>query len=427
MQPQSERDQAIQKLGELIEKIRIATLTTITEDGRLWSRPITTQRAKFDGDLWFITKRGSPKVQEVRRHPRVSLSYVRTEDNTYVCLSGTAEVLSNVKKAEELWDPSYLSWFPGGPGDPSLVLIRVSVERAEYWEAPALTWPFEAGFVALGPEQRDNPMFHAKISISRKLNPEASAVFTPARFGAVLFDLDGVLTSTARVHAACWKQTFDDFLQTRSARTGEPFRPFDVEDDYKRYVDGKPRYDGVRSFLASRSITLPEGTPDSPPDEESVCGVGNRKDELVKQAIRAGKAETYPNSIAFVRWVRGLGLKTAVVSSSRNCTEVLQAVGIEELFEARVDGVVVDHLHLPGKPAPDTYLHAAELVGVTPPRAVVVEDAIAGVQAGRAGGFGLVVGVDRGGGAEGLRQNGADLVVSDLGELLDKPEGGHPR
>ncbi|AUX30306.1 MULTISPECIES: beta-phosphoglucomutase family hydrolase [Sorangium] len=249
-----------------------------------------------------------------------------------------------------------------------------------------------------------------------------AGVLKPARFDAVLFDLDGVLTSTARVHAAAWKQMFDDYLRSRSLLTGEAFRPFDLNADYKQYVDGKPRYDGVRSFLASRAIALPEGTPASPPDEQSVCGLGNRKDELVKQAIHDGRVHTYPGAIAMVRWVRRLGLKVAVVSSSRNCAEILRATGIEELFDARVDGEVVEQLHLPGKPAPDTYLWAAERLDAAPSRAVVVEDAIAGVQAGRAGGFGLVVGVDRGGSAEMLRKNGADLVVTDLGELVGEHE-----
>lgn len=250
-------------------------------------------------------------------------------------------------------------------------------------------------------------------------------LFTSKRFDAILFDLDGVLTSTAHIHATCWKKMFDEFLQGRSKRTGEPFRPFDIEDDYKQYVDGKPRYDGVRSFLKSRNIDLPEGSPDSPPDEKSVCGLGNWKDQLVKKEIHAGKVKTYPGSIDFVRWIRGLGIKTAVVSSSRNCLEVLRAVKIEDLFDTRVDGNVVSDLDLPGKPAPDTYLHAAKLLGVPPSRAVVVEDAIAGVQAGGAGDFGLVIGVNRDHGAEKLQQNGAGLVVSDLGELLDEQDGGN--
>ncbi len=163
MSPHTEREQAIRKLAELIGQIRIAMLTTVTEEGALWSRPITTQRARFDGDLWLLTKLESPKARKVRQHRQVSLSFVRPEQNVYVSVSGTAELVSDPKKAEELWDPSYQCWFPGGPSDPHLALIRVSVERAEYWDAPALTWPFVAGFVVLAPEQRDNPEFHARI------------------------------------------------------------------------------------------------------------------------------------------------------------------------------------------------------------------------------------------------------------------------
>jgi len=256
-------------------------------------------------------------------------------------------------------------------------------------------------------------------------NDETGApVFNAADFGAVLFDLDGVLTSTAKIHASCWKQTFDNFLKSRSAHSGEPFQPFDANSDYKTYVDGKSRYDGVQSFLDSRGISLPQGDPDSPPEELSVCGLGNRKDQLVEQAIRAGQAKTYPGSIAFVRWVREQGLKTAVVSSSHHCANVLRATGIENLFEARVDGQAVDDLQLPGKPAPDIYLHAARLLDVVPGRAVVVEDAEAGVEAGQAGGFALVVGVNRGGSSQVLRQHGADRVVSDLAELIPKNVGG---
>ena len=243
-------------------------------------------------------------------------------------------------------------------------------------------------------------------------------IFTQGKFEAVLFDLDGVLTATARIHATCWKQMFDDFLQSRSHSLNESYRPFGIITDYKQYVDGKTRHDGVRDFLASRGINLPEGTKDSPPAEESVYGLGNRKDSLVKQAIHAGRVETYPGAIDLVRWLRKVGLKTAVVSSSRNCAEVLRAVGIERLFEVRVDGEDVDRLHLPGKPAPDTYLRAALLLNAPPSRAVVIEDAIAGVKAGRAGGFGLVIGVDSGGSAEALRENGAEVVVSNLGDLI---------
>ncbi|MGH2843326.1 MAG: HAD family hydrolase [Solirubrobacteraceae bacterium] len=241
----------------------------------------------------------------------------------------------------------------------------------------------------------------------------------------MLFDLDGVLTSTAEVHARCWKQTFDAFLRARSARLNEPFRPFDADADYKRFVDGRPHYDGVRCFLDSRGIDLPQGTPSSPPEGESICGLGNRKDELVRRALRNGEAKAYPGSVAFVRRIRSLGLKSAVVSSSHHCAEVLTSTGIESLFDAQVDGAVADRLHLPGKPAPDTYLHAAKLLSVPPEQAVVIEDATAGVRAGRAGGFGLVIGVDRGGNAEQLREGGADWVVSDPGELVSgRQQGG---
>jgi beta-phosphoglucomutase family hydrolase len=242
---------------------------------------------------------------------------------------------------------------------------------------------------------------------------------TPDRFDAVLFDLDGVLTSTARIHALCWKTMFDEFLSRRATETGGPFRPFDIETDYKRYVDGKPRYDGVRSFLASRNISLPGGAPTDPLTADTVCGLGNRKDEMVKAAIDGGEVEPYPGSVALVRRLRDRGMRTAVVSSSNNCEEVLRAAGILDLFDARVDGVVASKLKLPGKPAPETFLKAAEMLGASPARAVVVEDAIAGVQAGRAGGFGLVVGVDREGDGDTLRAHGADIVVADLAELLD--------
>jgi beta-phosphoglucomutase-like phosphatase (HAD superfamily) len=183
---------------------------------------------------------------------------------------------------------------------------------------------------------------------------------TRDHFDAVLFDLDGVLTSTAKIHAACWKAMFDNFLLRRSAAGKEPFRPFDVEADYKRYVDGKLRYEGVRSFLASRDISLPEGTPEDLPTGDTVCGLGNRKDELVKAALDRGEVEPYPGSVALVRRLREQGLRTAVVSSSNNCEQVLRAAGILDLFEVRVDGLVASQLHLPGKPAPDMFLAAAQ-------------------------------------------------------------------
>ncbi|MGE3809842.1 MAG: HAD family hydrolase [Gemmataceae bacterium] len=238
------------------------------------------------------------------------------------------------------------------------------------------------------------------------------------RFDAVLFDLDGVLTSTAKIHAACWKSMFDDYLQGHAARSGQPFVPFDIENDYKPYVDGKPRYDGVRSFLESRNITLPAGSPEDAPAVESICGLGNRKDELVKEAIAAGKVEAYPGSVALVQSLRATKMRLAVVSSSNNCREVLEAAHMLELFDARVDGLIATEQKLRGKPEPDTFLYAARLLGVAPERGVVVEDAQAGVAAGQAGGFGLVVGVDRGGNAAALREHGAHIVVADLAELV---------
>jgi beta-phosphoglucomutase family hydrolase len=239
----------------------------------------------------------------------------------------------------------------------------------------------------------------------------------PAGIRACLFDLDGVLTPTALVHAKAWKRTFDAYLRKRAGRTGEPFEPFDSAADYERYVDGKPRYDGVRSFLASRGIELPEGTPADPPGAETVCGLGNRKDELVVDLLRQG-VEPYPGSVRYVRAVRDAGLHRAVVSASVHCREVLEAAGIADLCEVRIDGIVAAERRLKGKPAPDTFLAAAEALGVPPAAAAVFEDALAGVEAGRAGRFGFVVGVDRVGQAEALREHGADVVVSDLAELL---------
>jgi beta-phosphoglucomutase family hydrolase len=235
-----------------------------------------------------------------------------------------------------------------------------------------------------------------------------------------LFDLDGVLTQTAKVHAAAWKEMFDDYLQERARRTGEPFVPFDPVADYDEYVDGKPRADGTRSFLESRGITLPEGSDHDPPDAETVHGLGNRKNEIVLRKIREDGVEAYPGSVRYVQAVKAAGLPRAVVSSSANARDVLIAAGIEDLFDARIDGVVADREHLRGKPAPDTFLAGARALGLKPTTATVFEDAQAGVAAGRAGGFGFVVGVDRVGQAEALKQHGADIVVTDLAELLDR-------
>jgi beta-phosphoglucomutase family hydrolase len=242
---------------------------------------------------------------------------------------------------------------------------------------------------------------------------------TRERFDAVLFDLDGVLTETATVHAACWKRLFDEFLRERSDRTGEPFRPFDPEADYLSHVDGKPREDGVRDFLKSRGIELPDGAPDDPPGTDTVRGLGNRKDQLVNEILESRGVEAYAGSAELVRALRAAGFGTAVVSSSRNCRAVLEAASIADLFDVRVDGEVAAQLGLPGKPRPDTFLAAARDLGVDPERAVVFEDAISGVQAARDGGFGLVIGVARHGDPEELRRNGADLVVDDLAELLE--------
>jgi beta-phosphoglucomutase family hydrolase len=238
----------------------------------------------------------------------------------------------------------------------------------------------------------------------------------------LLFDLDGVLTKTATVHAAAWKQMFDEFLRARAQASGEQFVPFDEHDDYDRYVDGRPRNDGTRTFLASRGITLPEGSPDDPPTAPTVHGLSNRKNELVQRKIRSDGVETYSGSVEFVRAARTAGYSTAVVSSSANTKDVLAVTGLTDLFDARIDGAVAIERHLPGKPAPDTFLAGAAALGVPPSEAVVFEDALAGVEAGRAGHFGLVVGVDRVGQAAALREHGADVVVSDLSELLASQE-----
>jgi beta-phosphoglucomutase family hydrolase len=236
-----------------------------------------------------------------------------------------------------------------------------------------------------------------------------------------LFDLDGVLTETATVHAAAWKEMFDAYLRKKAARGGEKFVPFDIEADYGEYVDGKPRSDGVRSFLASRAIELPEGDADDPPSAETISGLGNRKNEIVLRKIREDGVEAYEGSVRYLEAARKAGLHRAVVSSSTNCRDVLAAAGIEEFFEARIDGVVAEREHLKGKPAPDTFLAAARALDVPPERAAVFEDALAGVAAGRAGHFGCVVGVDRVGHSEGLREHGAMVVVRDLAELLERP------
>jgi beta-phosphoglucomutase family hydrolase len=242
----------------------------------------------------------------------------------------------------------------------------------------------------------------------------------PPHVTACLFDLDGVLTQTALVHNAAWKQMFDSFLQAWSERHGQPYVPFDSGADYHQYVDGRPRADGVRTFLASRGITLPEGSPDDGTDAETVNGLGNRKNVLVLEKIAAGAVQVYPGSVDYLRAAKEEGLRRAVVSASANCKDVLEAAGIADLMEERVDGVVAREQNLPGKPAPDTFLYAARLLDTPPENCAVFEDALAGVAAGRAGNFGIVVGVDRVGQAEALSANGADIVVQDLSDLLTR-------
>jgi beta-phosphoglucomutase family hydrolase len=244
----------------------------------------------------------------------------------------------------------------------------------------------------------------------------------PDAISACLFDLDGVLTQTAKIHAQAWKEMFDDFLREWSERTGEPFDDFDRPTDYDEYVDGKPRLDGVRSFLQSRGIELPMGAPHDPPDAETIHALGIRKNELVLELIRKQGVEPYEGSVRFAEAARDQGLRRAVVSSSTNCEDVLKAAGIDHLFEARVDGIVAERDGLAGKPAPDTFLAGARLLGAAPESSAVFEDALAGVEAGRAGAFGWVVGVDRTGQADALNRRGADVVVQDLAELLDEAD-----
>jgi len=244
-------------------------------------------------------------------------------------------------------------------------------------------------------------------------------------YDAVLFDLDGVVTKTAKVHAASWKELFDAYLSERSARIGEPFEPFDIASDYQEYVDGKPRYEGVRSFLESRGITLPYGTPDDPPDKITVCGLGNRKNELFHEHLESSGVETYEHAVELLHRLKASGFKTAVVSSSKNCVAVLKAANLSDIFDARVDGVTSARLGLKGKPDPDTFLEAARKLGVAPDRAIVIEDAVSGVEAGRRGNFGCVIGVDRVGHAGALKESGADLVVSDLSQIAVNGEGGN--
>jgi beta-phosphoglucomutase family hydrolase len=240
----------------------------------------------------------------------------------------------------------------------------------------------------------------------------------PDAVTACLFDMDGVITQTAKVHDAAWKEMFDEFLRDWSAARNEPFKPFDPVDDYDEYVDGKPRTEGVRSFLESRGIELPEGQESDKPGTPTLNGLGNKKNELFTVVLKRDGVQAYEGSVRYVKAAREAGLRTAIVSSSANTVAVLQAAGISGLFEVRIDHQAAAEHHLKGKPAPDTFLEAARQLGATAASACVYEDALAGVAAGRAGNFGLVVGVDRVGQADQLHAHGADVVVKDLTELL---------
>lgn len=260
------------------------------------------------------------------------------------------------------------------------------------------------------------------VTVRRGMTP--AFTISPRAFQAVIFDLDGVVTKTARVHAAVWKRLFDEYLRHRSVLTGHPFQPFEIATDYRRFVDGKPRYDGVSSFLESRGIALPWGNPADDPGTETVCGLGNRKNGLFQQHLATHGVEVYDSTVTLIRELRALKIRTAIVSSSRNCVPVLAAARLLELFDARIDGVDAARLGLNGKPNPDIFNRAAADLGVEPACAIVVEDAIAGVQAGVAGNFGVVIGVDRADQAEALRAAGADIVVNDLRHVA--PAGVEP-
>ncbi|HEX8968916.1 MAG TPA: beta-phosphoglucomutase family hydrolase [Chloroflexota bacterium] len=242
----------------------------------------------------------------------------------------------------------------------------------------------------------------------------------PSAIRACLFDLDGVLTQTARLHAAAWKEMFDGYLSARAHRSGDAFVAFDPVQDYGAYVDGKPRADGTRSFLASRGIHLPEGEPDDPPGAETINGLSNRKNDILRRRLRTVGVQVYAGSVRYLHAARAAGLACGVVSASANTLDVLRGAGLADEFDVRIDGVVAAQQHLKGKPAPDTYLAAVRALKLEPSQAAVFEDALAGVEAGRAGGFGFVVGVDRVGHREALAQHGADIVVDDLSEMIDR-------
>jgi beta-phosphoglucomutase family hydrolase len=258
--------------------------------------------------------------------------------------------------------------------------------------------------------------FRSRESSARPA-PTTSRRHASPELDAVLFDMDGVITDTAKVHAVAWQRLFDDFLSARAATSSDQVRPFDVQRDYRQYVDGKPRYDGVASFLESRGIALPRGNPDDGPELETICGLGNRKDRYFTAWLDSNRVETYPGTLRLVDDLHRAGIKTAVFTSSRNAVTVLTNAGVLGLFDAKVDGTDLAQLDLPGKPDPAMLWEAAARLGAAPARAAIVEDSVAGVQAGVSGKFGFVIGVDRGDGDDGLLGSGADVVVSDLSEV----------
>ena len=254
-----------------------------------------------------------------------------------------------------------------------------------------------------------------------------SAELFMTRYAAVLFDLDGVITQTADVHAAAWKRLFDEYLRKLAEHAGTQFTPFDTDRDYHLYVDGRSRHEGVKSFLGSRGIVLPQGLPQDGPEQETLYGFGNRKDRYFEVQIRTAGVAVYPSTVRCIHLAKASGLKTAVVSASHHCQEIIESVGLTQLLNVRVDGYEIERMHLSGKPSPDAFLEASRRLGVTPSQAIVIEDAQSGVQAGRAGGFGLVIGVNRANQAEALRRHGADIVVDDLAELLPADDGREAR
>ncbi|MEE4379251.1 MAG: trehalose-phosphatase [Candidatus Competibacteraceae bacterium] len=251
------------------------------------------------------------------------------------------------------------------------------------------------------------------------MTDQSSPTFTvsPSDYDAVIFDLDGVITDTARIHSIAWKKLFDDYLEQRAARFGEQHEPFDPNVDYRQYVDGKPRYQGVKSFLASRGVEIPFGEPQDSPDQETVCGLGNKKNPMFLEGLKTYGADVYQSSVDFIHQLHEQGIRTSIVSSSKNCATILDVAGLTHLFEVKVDGLDGERMGLKGKPEPDTFLEAARVMGVDPTRSIIVEDAISGVQAGQKGNFGFVLGIDRTGHPDDLSENGADVVVKDLVEV----------